>query len=224
MKYFNFFQIAAYFLLLSLAFVPVAVSSNSKECLNQSKLFIKEKEKVQFDGGFWSLFEKSKEFNLQSVKGLKLDNQINKLVEHIIHLCKTLNGIPLNDLAMIIRDDLKIMTEMDYRNELEILGKTKKDIEIWFQFYDFSLEHEHRALNYQSVQQTIKSSKSLILAYTNLHLDNNTRINSISFASEVEFLINQFLAFSKSDKNIAQAEYELSQTPYWDIQESVGGS
>lgn len=198
--------------------------ANEKECLNEINLLIKHKEKAQYDGGFWSLFEKSRELSAKSVIGLHLDKEVNQLISHLTHLCKTLEGIPLNDLAMIIRDDLKLMNEEEYRKQLVILGKPNKEIDIWFKFYSFSLAHEHRALDYPSVKDTLNLSKELISSYVKLYLENESRSNSETFKIQVESLLDQISSFTKSDKNMVQAENELAQVPYWDIQESVGGS
>ncbi len=224
MKYFRFLQIGLLFLFSFIALFPSVIFANEKECMSKIQLLIIQKEKAQYNGGIWSLFEKSKELNVQSVIGLKLDGKINKLIEHLTHLCKTLNGIPLNDLAMIFRDDLKIMSEDEYRKQLVILGKTKKEINVWFEFYDFSLKHENRALDYLSIKETLNESKKIVSSYVKLFLDNQSKGISKPFKTEVESLIDQVSSFSKSNTNLMQAESELAQTPYWDIQESVGGS
>ncbi len=225
MKHFKLLKIKTgiFFLILTISFAS-STSANEKECLNEIKLLISHKEKAQYDGGFWNLFEKSKELSAQSVIGLKLDREINKLIEHLTHLCTTLNGIPLNDLAMIVRDDLKLMSEKEYRAQLKILGKPKKEIDTWFTFYDFALEHEHRALDYASVKETLNYAKTLVSSYAKLYLENQSQNNSETFKTDVESLFNQLSSFTKSNKDLTQAASELSQVPYWDIQESVGGS
>jgi hypothetical protein len=224
MKYFRFLKITSFFLLTLGLLSANSTFANEKECLNEIKLLIKHKEKAQFDGGFWSLFEKSRELSAKSVIGLHLDKEVNQLIGHLTHLCKTLDGIPLNDLAMIIRDDLKLMNEEEYRKQLVILGKPDKEIDIWFKFYSFSLKHQHRALNYPSIKETLSLSKGLVSSYVKLYLENQSKSNSEAFKIQVDSLLDQISSFTKSDKNIVQAENELAQVPYWDIQESVGGS
>jgi hypothetical protein len=224
MEYFRFLKITSLFLLSLALSSPNLTFANEKECLNEIQLLIKHKEKAQYNGGFWSLFEKSKELSAQSVIGLNIDKEINQLISHLTHLCKTLDGIPLNDLAMIIRDDLKLMNEEEYRKQLTILGKPDKEIDIWFKFYSFSLKHEHRILNYPSVKETLNLSKKLVSSYVKLYLDNESKLNSDDFKTQVESLLDQISSITKSNKNIVQAENELAQIPYWDIQESVGGS
>jgi len=225
MNYFNFLKLIVTILLLilTISFVNLTLA-NDKECLNEIKLLINHKEKAQYNGGFWNLFEKSSQLNTQSVIGLKLDREVNRLIEHLTHLCKTLNGIPLNDLAMIVRDDLKLMNKEEYRSQLKILGKSKKEIDTWFAFYKFASEHEHRTLNYASVKETLKYSKILVSSYTKLYLKNKLNDNSETFKKKVESLFKQISSFTKSNKNLTQAQRELAQVPYWDIQESVGGS
>lgn len=224
MKYFRFLKRTSLCLFI-LALSSVSLTfANEKECLNEINVLVKHKEKAQFDGGFWTLFEKSRELSAQSVIGLNIDKEVNKLISHLTHLCETLEGIPLNDLAMIIRDDLKLMSEEEYRKQLVILGKPEKEIDIWFEFYSFSLKHEHRALDYPSVIETLNLSKELVSSYVKLYAENESKSNSETFKTQVESLLAQISSFTKSDKNIVQAESELSQVPYWDIQESVGGS
>ena len=215
--------LSPFLLIFTVSFANQA-SANEKECLSEIKLIINHKEKAQYNGGFWNLFEKSKELSEQSVIGLKLDREINKLIEHLTHLCTTLNGIPLNDLAMIVRDDLKLMSEEKYRAQLKILGKPKKEIDTWFTFYKFALEHEYRKLDYASIKETLNYSKTLVSSYVKLYLENQSQSNSEAFKTEVKSLFNKLSSFTKSNKDLTQAESELSQVPYWDIQESVGGS
>lgn len=224
MRYFRLLKITSLFLFILTLSSTTLIFANEKECLNEIDLLIKHKEKAQYDGGFWSLFEKSRELSSKSVVGLHLDKEVNQLISHLTHLCETLDGIPLNDLAMIIRDDLKLMSEEEYRKQLVILGKPNKEIDIWFKFYSFSLKHEHRTLDYPSVKETLNISKRLVSSYVKLYLDNQSKLNSEAFKIQVESLLDQISSFTKSNKNIVQAENELSQVPYWDIQESVGGS
>ncbi len=224
MAYFRLLKRPSLFLFVfAISFINPTFA-DEKECLNEVKRLIIHKEKAQYDGGFWSLFEKSKALSTKSVIGLTLDKEINKLIVHLTHLCETLDGIALNDLAMIIRDDLKLMNEEEYRKQLTILGKPDKEIDVWFKFYSFSLKHEHRTLNYPSIKETLNLSKKLVSSYVKLYLDNRSKLNADAFKMQVESLLVQISSFTTSNKNIVQAESELSQVPYWDIQESVGGS
>jgi hypothetical protein len=224
MKCLRFLKIASLFLFIFALSSASSTFANEKECLNEIQLLIKHKENAQFDGGFWSLFEKSRKLNSQSVIGLNVDKEINQLIGHLTHLCETLDGIALNDLAMIIRDDLKLMSEEEYRKQLTILGKPDKEIDIWFKFYSFSLKHEHRTLDYLSIKETLNLSKKLVFSYVKLYLVNQSKLNSDAFKTQVVSLLDQISSFTKSNKDIVQAGNELAQIPYWDIQESVGGS
>ena len=71
-------------------------------CLIHHQELFKIKQSVMMNGGIWTVYEKQPEIRSQSAEGLKLDGNINRIVEISEYLCQTLDGVPLNGLAIYV--------------------------------------------------------------------------------------------------------------------------
>ncbi len=181
-------------------------------------------EKVAELDGIWGLFQKTAEFQDNSVQGINLDNRINSILFHLDYLCATLDGIPFDELSDYVSTSLTAKGEDNFRKELIILGKSEGEIDVWFEFSKFAVANRYRTLNPQKVFRTIESAQFFVKGYLELAEKINNKKNMDSVIQETQKLTSQIEAFFKTDPYMSQAIYENAQIPYADWDEDVGGS
>lgn len=216
-----------------LLFFPSGSSFASEKGISECHAHIKplhiERERVAELDGIWGLFEKNRSLQGSSVIAIDLDKKINSIIFHLQYLCDTLHGIPMNEVARYMRDGIEAKGEEDFRKKLIILGKTEAEIDIWFEFTRFSLNNKERPLKLKSVLKSIKDSASFISSYVSLaqkmdHRKIEDSLKSDSVKNHVIDLSSKIEGFFKSDPYMDQALTENAKIPYYDINESSGGS
>ncbi|MFQ5482717.1 MAG: hypothetical protein ACE5ER_08155, partial [Nitrospinaceae bacterium] len=210
------------------AILPVAAPSQAleaqeKACLQKILPLEKKKSAVGEIGGIWTLFEQSPQLRDKSVAALQLDSQMNRVLVAMKYLCETLHGVPLNDLAEYVTNNLQLKSQKEFKAELIILGKTETEIDIWFAFAKFAQAHEKRALNQASVLATIAAAEPFFERYVRFADELGSRPQSQHRETALKF-IQDIETFFEKDANLAQASFETAQVPYWDFEENYGGS
>lgn len=171
----------------------------------------------------WAVFEGHKMLRMESSKSIQLDSKIQQLVWLLNYLCETIEGVPFNELASYLNENLKEKSKPQFKQELIILGKTEAEIDIWFTFSDISLKNKTRKLNAETIYNSIQKAAPLIQQYKRLteEIEQSPNIKQIESVDKLYRVIDQL---ESSDSYIAQALLETSQVPHWDIDESTGGS
>jgi len=214
-----------FILLQSLLFTSfVSTAFASQPCHKLVTPLIKAIDSIALNGGLWGYFEKDPFLRKYSTQAVQLDSRINKVFFLLNYLCETKNGIPFNDLATYISHSIANKGEPAFKEELIILGKTSKQINNWFNFFMFAQSHRFRTLNSSTIQATINKAIPLINNYVSLEKNINQSKQSkviLKNAEELRIEIDRFLS---EDPYITQALDEISHVPYWDINESTGGS
>ena len=208
--------------LLIASFVSAAFAN--PPCQELVEPLFKTTDSIALNGGLWGYFEKDPLLRKYSTQAVQLDSRINKVFFLLNYLCKTRNGIPFNDLATYISRSMAEKGEPAFKAELIIFGKTSKQIKGWFNFFKFAQSHRFRTLNLTTIRATIKRATPLINNYTILGKNINQSKQSkviLKNAEELRIEIDRFLS---KDPYITQALDEISHVPYWDINESTGGS
>ena len=185
---------------------------------------IKANDSIALNGGLWGYFEKDPFLRKYSTQAVQLDSRINKVFFLINYLCETKNGIPFNDLATYISRSIADKGETAFKEELIILGKTSKQIKNWFDFFMFAQRHRLRTLNSSTIRASINKATPLISNYVSLEKNINQSKQSKVILENAGALIIKIDGFLSSDPYITQALDEISHVPYWDINESTGGS
>ena len=157
-------------------------------------------------------------------KPCNLTHVLIKYFSLLNYLCETKNGIPFNDLATYISRSIADKGESAFKAELIILGKTSKQIKSWFDFFKYAQSHRFRLLNSSTVRATINRAIPLINNYTSLEKNINHSKQSKVILKNAGLLRIKIDRFLSSDPYITQALDEISHVPYWDINESTGGS
>ena len=171
----------------------------------------------------WAVFEKHKILREESSKAIQLDSKIQQLVWLLSYLCETAEGVPFNELAVYLTESLKEKSKPQFKQELIILGKTESEIDIWFTFSDTSLKNKIRKLNAETIYNCIQKAAPLIQRYKQL-TEEITPSPDMKQIESVDKLYREIEQLESSDSYLAQALLETSQVPYWDIDESTGGS
>ena len=214
-------------------FFPIGSSFANEIGISECHAHIKplhiDRERVAELDGIWGLFEKNRVLHGNSAIAIDLDKKINSIIFHLKYLCDTLYGIPMNEVARYVRDGIDGKGEENFRKELIILGKTEAEIDIWFEFTRFSLKNKERPLKLKSILKSIKESASFIGSYVTLaqKIDRHEIEGSLkkdSVKNLVVELSNEIEVFFKSDPYMDQALTENAKVPYYDINESSGGS
>ena len=208
--------------LLIASFVSAAFAN--PPCQELVEPLFKTTDSIALNGGLWGYFEKDPLLRKYSTQAVQLDSRINKVFFLLNYLCKTRNGIPFNDLATYISRSIAEKGEPAFKAELIIFGKTSKQIKGWFNFFKFAQSHRFRTLNLTTIRATIKRATPLINNYTTLgKIINQSKQSKVILknAEELRIEIDRFLS---KDPYITQALDEISHVPYWDINESTGGS
>jgi len=208
--------------LLFTSFVSTAFASQS--CHKLVTPLIKTIDSIALNGGLWGYFEKDSFLRKYSTQAVQLDSRINKVFFLLNYLCETKNGIPFNDLATYISRSIASKGEPAFKEELIILGKTSKQIKNWFNFFKFAQSHRLRTLNSSTIRATINKAIPLINNYVSLEKNINQSKQSKVILENAGALIIKIDGFLSSDPYITQALDEISHVPYWDINESTGGS
>ena len=216
----NIFMILQSILLTS--FVSTVFASPS--CHELVAPLIKTNDSIALNGGLWGYFEKDPFLRKYSTQAVQLDSRINKVFFLLNYLCETKNGIPFNDLATYISRSIANKGEPAFKEELIILGKTSKQINNWFNFFMFAQSHRFRTLNSSTIRATINKAIPLINNYVSLEKNINQSKQSKVILKNTGALRIKIDRFLSSDPYITQALDEISHVPYWDINESTGGS
>jgi len=211
-------------LVLFMFYVSPAGADETSACQKQVHPLQNKSEKVAELDGIWGLFQKTAEFQDNSVQGINLDNRINSILFHLDYLCATLDGIPFDELSDYVSTSLTAKGEDNFRKELIILGKSEGEIDVWFEFSKFAVANRYRTLNPQKVFRTIESAQFFVKGYLELAEKINNKKNMDSVIQETQKLTSQIEAFFKTDPYMSQAIYENAQIPYADWDEDVGGS
>jgi len=208
--------------LLIASFVSAAFAN--PPCQELVEPLFKTTDSIALNGGLWGYFEKDPLLRKYSTQAVQLDSRINKVFFLLNYLCKTRNGIPFNDLATYISRSMAEKGEPAFKAELIIFGKTSKQIKGWFNFFKFAQSHRFRTLNLTTIRATIKRATPLINNYTTLGENINQSKQSKVILKNAEELRIEMDRFLSKDPYITQALDEISHVPYWDINESTGGS
>ena len=216
-------NILVFFQPLLLAIFMSTAFANSP-CHELVAPLIKANDSIALNGGLWGYFEKDPFLRKYSTQAVQLDSRINKVFFLINYLCKTKNGIPFNDLASYMSRSIAKKGEPAFKAELTIFGKTSKQIKGWFDFFKFAQSHRFRTLNSSIIRTTINRAIPLINNYTSLEKKINQSIQSKVILKNTAALRDKIDRFLSSDPYITQALDEISHVPYWDTNESTGGS
>ena len=193
-------------------------------CFNSLNRLKDKTNTVNFNGGIWGYFEKTPQLKEMSSSAIQLDSGINKIFFALNHLCLTEKGVPLNELATYISHNLSIKSKSEFKAELLSIGKTPKQIDVWFKFYLYAQSRKSRILIFSKIKNAIDQSFPIITTYIQL-------ANEIIRGAPSEEILKNTLSLNvRINQILSKQPYlilaieEISHVPFWDINESTGGS
>ena len=223
MKFFNFI-INSLLIQTVLVFFFLSNAVADQSCNELIRPLTKSNDSIAINGGLWGLFEKKSFLRKYSTEAIQLDSRINKIFFILNYLCETKNGLPLNDLATYISRNVIDKGESEFKTELLAQGKTPQQINIWFEFFEYAKNQSSRTLDLNIIHTTINYSISLINDYVLLEKNTNQPNSSDVILKKVHTLMAKIDNFLSKDPYATQALDEISRVPFWDINESTGGS
>ena len=197
--------------------------SPAQKCRTQLSPLLKTTNTITEDGDMWARFERDTLLSPDSSKAMQLDSKVQQLIWLLDYLCETIKGVPLNDLAVYLTENLKEKSKKEFKAELIVLGKTRAEIDIWFAFSDLSLKNEGRKLEEGVIYHSIQKALPLLLKYKTL-AEEVKQSPDKKHIERVNQLYQEIDQLEPSNAYLAQALWETSQVPHWDIDESAGGS
>ena len=205
-----------------------AVDGNAKsissDCLSLVKPFDEKKKEAGLSGGMWGIFAREPALDAHSKDAVKLDSNINKLIETLVYLCETETGVPFNELASFITRKVKELGAERFSQEQIFLGKPRKDVEDWLKYYEVAQANQKRKLQPDKIKISIQGAGVLIDRYWKLFNDFKNKDEILPILPATVDLNQKIEDFMTTDPYVALALFEDSQIPYWDIDENYGGS
>ncbi len=216
-------RITSFAILFCFLWPNLSVSKDTDACLSHLHPLEEEKIIVGEMGGMWTLFEQSALLRDHSTQAIQSDSKMNQLFELLQYLCATVHGVPFNELAVYLYENLKLQSKQDFKKEHLILGKSEAEIDIWLAFFDVSLQTQKRQLELSSIETSIRKANPLFREYKALALEIRNEPDE-KHLKNLEALNHKILNLESSDNYLKQAWHELAQVPFWDIDENYGGS
>lgn len=193
-------------------------------CLSPVKSLDQKRKEVDAAGGIWGVFARSSALDNHSKDAVKLDSNISQLIETLVYLCETKSGVPFNELALFVTRKIHELGEEPFKREQIFLGKPKKYVEEWLKYSKIAEANNKRALDTDKIKTSIQGASIFINKYWNLFHDFNNRDEVHAILPATVALNQEIIDFMRSDPYTAQALFENSQIPFWDIDENYGGS
>lgn len=214
---------AGLLLILLLPGLGLADDAAEESCFNNLAALKKKQDFVNQLGGIWGLFEQTSILRGNSSKAVQLDSKINELLWVSKYLCETLEGVPPNDLARYLIENIDSKGRKQFRRDLTELGISDGEINEFFEFVDFSRSHEDRQLDVDSVKKSIRRAGIYLKRYKELAEEIKNSPGKEHLEQAVE-LTRDIDALESDDANLALGLWETHQVPRWDLDGSVGGS
>ena len=115
---------------------------------------------IKGQGGIWGMFDQNYKVRNHATVTLKLDSKITVLIVRLNHLCKTQNGVPLEDIALILIPRLKAEGEKAVTEDLINLGHFEEEAEKLLAYARFAQSNLNRKLEFDQIIKTITESQT----------------------------------------------------------------
>ena len=190
-------------------------------CLARLKPLDLRRTAVQKSGGMWGAFERSPDAKPYSFNGMQLDSNMNKLVFGLRHLCKTSEGVPLNEVA----NDVGNLLEANGREKAEKIlvarGEHPADVEKLLNYAKTARKESDRKVSFNTISSSFDRAERLIDLYEELSkrsVDENSKTTFISDGVTLLKVLNDFI---QTDKIMVMALNEDDLVPYHHIDQDM---
>lgn len=211
-------------LILLLSPAPGHAEENRDRCMALLRPIATKSDAVNQRGGLWTIFEESTILKSKSSVALRLDRKIGTLLFTLEYLCNTLDGVPLNDLAVYVSENLATLGEEKFRAHLAQMGENNLAVDTWIQFTKKSIELQKRKLNFESVKASIGKAEPLLNQWLEiLRKSQAPEENAQTTIQQTAALTDAIEALLTQDANAIMAIIEYSAVPHREMDNSSGG-
>lgn len=188
--------------------------TDAKSCLAVLQPLNVKRTEIQKAGGVWHAFERSDEVRAFSDNGMQMDSTMNKLVSSLRHLCMTAKGLPQDNIARVISQQVEEKGKEAVTQDYQDLGEADEDIVNWLKHADYWRENEKRDLDYKLIEGLIAQVKPMVDLYEELTKRAVDATTKQVFLSDAVTLLKAMKTLSTTDEYIVLALKEDKDAPY----------
>ena len=170
---------------------------------------------VKARGGVWEAFEKRSLFRNHSTIALHLDQKAIALIYTLDYICRSLDGIPRNDISNYILPLWREKGEKEFiKYQTEGYGYAVEEVMTWVEYARYYEKNYKRKLDFAQVQETMKKSKPLVDRFVDIvhQVRETNKVKEVVEKSKA--LINEFASLHKTDPVLKQADGENLAIPH----------
>jgi len=170
---------------------------------------------VKARGGVWEAFEKRSLYRDHSTIALHLDQKAIALIYTLDYICRSLDGIPRNDVSNYILPLWREKGEKEFiKYQTEGYGYAVEEVMTWVEYARYYEKNHKRKLDFAQVQETMKKSKPLVDRFVDIvhKVRETNKVKEVVEKSKA--LINEFASLHKTDPVLKQADGENLAIPH----------
>ena len=170
---------------------------------------------VKARGGVWEAFEKRSLYRDYSTIALHLDQKAIALIYTLDYICRSLDGIPRNDISNYILPLWREKGEKEFiKYQTEGYGYAVEEVMTWVEYARYYEKNYKRKLDFAQVQETMKKSKPLVDRFVDIvhQVRETNKVKEVVEKSKA--LINEFASLHKTDPVLKQADGENLAIPH----------
>jgi len=170
-------------------------------------------DEIKGQGGIWGMFDQNYKVRNHATVTLKLDSKITVLIVRLNYLCKTQNGVPLEEIAQILLPRLKTEGEKALTEDLINLGHFKEEAEKLIAYAKFAESNLNRKLEFDQIAKTITESQT----FSNRLVEISKKIGEVeseTVMAESKVLISDIEKFLMTNPYLVLADKENAEIPH----------
>ena len=170
-------------------------------------------DEIKGQGGIWGMFDQSYKVRNHATVTLKLDSKITVLIVRLDYLCKTQNGVPLEEIAQILLPRLKTEGEKALTEDLINLGHFEEEAKKLIAYAKFAESNLNRKLEFDQIAKTIMESQT----FSNRLVEISKKIGEVeseTVMAESKVLISDIEKFLMTNSYLVLADKESAEIPH----------
>ena len=170
-------------------------------------------DEIKGQGGIWGMFDQNYKVRNHATVTLKLDSKITVLIVRLNYLCKTQNGVPLEEIAQILLPRLKTEGEKALTEDLINLGHFEEEAEELIAYAKFAESNLNRKLEFDQIAKTITESQT----FGNRLVEISKKIGEVeseTVMTESKVLISDIEKFLMTKPYLVLADKENAEIPH----------
>ena len=207
-----------FLILMQLLFITLFLQNEvgadgTSRCVALLHPLVSNVDEIKGQGGIWGMFDQSYKVRNHATVTLKLDSKITVLIVRLDYLCKTQNGVPLEEIAQILLPRLKTEGEKALTEDLINLGHFKEEAEKLIAYAKFAESNLNRKLEFDQIAKTITESQT----FANRLVEISKKIGEVEseiIMTESKVLISDIEKFLMTKPYLVLADKENAEIPH----------